>query len=359
MYSTISGISPIFHIHKGVYYFMNQNKSILNPPLTLEDALGKEVTKEQALFSLQTDSDAYQKYLSFPPSVQEDILGFIAGQHGLKITYDSFFQTILSPYMHPKRVESLLSAIFDEEVHIKDILPREGNRMIEDGSLIIMDILVQLSNGSYINVEMQKYGYLFPGERSDCYVADFIMRQYNKLKNEKKKKFSYKDMKPFHIIVLMSNSSSAFLDVAPAYIHNEQTSYDSGAKVTSLSHIKYISLDTFHNEVHNISNKLDAWLTFLSLDKSEDIVSLINSYPEFMELYQEIAALRTKPKELISMYSEALAIADKNTVKLMIDDMKEQVTNLTAEVAEKDAENKALRKQIEELQAQLVTSNAH
>ena len=80
------------------------------------------------------------------------------------------------------------------------------------------------------------------------------------------------------------------------------------------------------------------------------------------------------------MYSEARAIADKNTVKLMIDDMKEQVTNLTAEVAEKnavimekdaaimekdvaimekDAENKALRKQIEELQAQLVTSNAH
>ncbi len=36
------------------------------------------------------------------------------------------------------------------------------------------------------------------------------------------------------------------------------------------------------------------------------------------------------------MYSEALAIADKNTVKLMIDEMKEQVTNLTNEVAVKD-----------------------
>ena len=54
-------------------------------------------------------------------------------------------------------------------------------------------------------------------------------------KNEKKEKFTYKDMKPFYIIVLMSNSSSAFLDVSPAYIHNEQTTYDSGAKVTSLS----------------------------------------------------------------------------------------------------------------------------
>lgn len=84
------------------------------------------------------------------------------------------------------------------------------------------------------------------------------MRQYNKLKSEKKENFTYKDMKPFYIIVLMSNSSSAFLDVSPTYIHNEQTTYDSGAKVTSLSHIKYISLDTFHKTVHNITNKLDA-----------------------------------------------------------------------------------------------------
>lgn len=260
--------------------------------------------------------------------------------------------------------------------------------MVEDGSLIIMDILLQLSNGTYINVEMQKYGYLFPGERSDCYAADFIMRQYNKLKDEKKHSFSYKDMKPFYIIVLMANSSSAFLDVTPAYIHNEQTTYDSGAKVTSLSHIKYISLDTFHKSVHNITNRLDAWLTFLSSDKPEDIVSLINAYPEFMELYKDISEFRIKPKELIHMYSEALAIADRNTVKLMIDEMKEQadvlktqtlalktqVETLTAEkelilreidstlkekdsaLKEKEVENESLRKQIEELKAQLSNS---
>lgn len=52
--------------------------------------------------------------------------------------------------------------------------------------------------------------------------------------------------------------------------------------------------------------------------------------------YTSLDTFRTKPKELISMYSEALAIADKNTVKLMIDEMKEQVTNLTNEVAVKD-----------------------
>lgn len=368
-----------------------KNETILSRNLTLKDALGKEFSVEQAISLIQADEVTYRKYLSFPEAVQKDILGFIVGQHGLKITYDSFFQSILSPHLHPRRIESLLSAIFEDEVHIKEVLPREGNQMAEDGSLIIMDILLQLSNNTYINVEMQKYGYLFPGERSDCYAADFIMRQYNKLKDEKKDHFSYKDMKPFYIIVLMANSSSAFLKVAPAYIHNEITTYDSGARVTSLSHIKYISLDTFHKSVHNITNKLDAWLTFLSSDKPEDIISLINAYPEFMELYQDISTFRTKPKELIHMYSEALAIADRNTVKLMIDEMKEQLNELTNEkdtvlkelnsaikekdcaikekdsaIREKDSaireknrvlkENESLQRQIEELKAQCAKS---
>ena len=36
------------------------------------------------------------------------------------------------------------------------------------------------------------------------------------------------------------------------------------------------------------------------------------------------------------MYSEALAIADRNTVRLMIDEMNNQVNNLTNEIAEKE-----------------------
>lgn len=80
---------------------MNQvkNKSIHSSHLTLEDALSKEITKEEALLSIQSDDVTKEKYQKFPETVQEDILGFIRGQHGLKITYDSFFQTILSPSM--------------------------------------------------------------------------------------------------------------------------------------------------------------------------------------------------------------------------------------------------------------------
>ena len=42
------------------------------------------------------------------------------------------------------------------------------------------------------NVEVQKVGYLFPGQRSACYSADLLLRQYKRVKSEKKKSFSYR-----------------------------------------------------------------------------------------------------------------------------------------------------------------------
>lgn len=295
---------------------------------------GPRSSLEEALDLIKSDPETYHRFLTFPIGEQEKVLSFIAGQRGLKIVYDSFFQKIMSPTLHPERLESFLSELLGETVHIEKVLPREGIRIADEASLIIMDILVQLSGGSRVNMKMQKIGLYFPGERSNCYAADAIMRQYTELKGKLKENFSYNEMKPFYLIVLMEQSSAPFKKVAPNYIHTEQIFYDSGAKVTSLSKIKYISLDTFRNTVHNIDNKLQAWLTFFSSEEPADIIALINAYPEFRELYQEIAEFRTNPKELIYMYSEALAIADRNTVRLMIDDMQEELASLTKQVAD-------------------------
>ncbi|MCM1100177.1 MAG: Rpn family recombination-promoting nuclease/putative transposase [Clostridium sp.] len=241
----------------------------------------------------------------------------------------------------------------EDRVHIEKVLPREGIRMADEAGLIIMDILLQLSDGSRVNVEMQKLGLYFPGERSSCYAADAIMRQYTELKNRLKERFSYREIKPFYLIILMEHSSTPFKQVAPAFIHTEQSQYDSGAAVTSLFKIKYISLDTFKNSVHNISNRLQAWLTFFSSDEPADIIALITAYPEFRELYREIAEFRTNPKELIHMYSEALAIADRNTIRLMIDDMQEELATLTDQVAAKNNELATKNGEIAALKAEL------
>lgn len=171
------------------------------------------------------------------------------------------------------------------------------------------------------------------------------------MKAEKGQEFSYKDMRPYYQIVLMEESSRNFKKVAPYYIHREQTTYDSGAEVTTLWHTMYVSLDTFHKVVQNIDNRLHAWLTFLSSDEPVDIINLITLYPEFRELYQEIAQFRKNPKELIYMYSEALAIMDRNTIQLTLEaelnDAKEQIAEKDKLLADKD---NVIAKQLAELE---------
>ncbi len=49
-----------------------------------------------------------------------------------------------------------------------------------------MDIVVELSTGSIANVQVQKLGHAFPGQRCACYSADLLLRQYKRVKSEKK-----------------------------------------------------------------------------------------------------------------------------------------------------------------------------
>lgn len=328
--------------------------------ISISDILGSPQKKADAIALLQQDKETYLRFLDFPMEEQKQILSFLEGSRGLPILYDNFFKKIMDPVLHPERLESFLSAILNQPIHIHTILPREGNKLTDSGSLVIMDILVELIDGSIINIEMQKIGYAFPGERSCCYISDLIMRQYNRVKSEAQKNFSFKDLKPVYLIVLMEKSSSEFLDVAPHYIHRGTTVFDSNAAVHALGNIIYISLDTFHFVVQNISTELEAWLTFLSSDQPSDILKLVNKFPKFKSYYADIVAFRQHPKELIYMFSEALTIMDRNTVKYMCEEQKKEIASLTAELAKRESDlakkNSDLAKKdslIKSLQAEL------
>ncbi|MCI6243620.1 MAG: hypothetical protein MR646_10120 [Agathobacter sp.] len=78
----------------------------------------------------------------------------------------------------------------------------------------------------------------------------------------------------------------------------------------------------------NISTELDAWLTFFSCTDAEPIVRLVQKYPKFLEYYKDLAVFRTKPKELIYMFSEALEILDRNTANYMIDEMAQEMKSV-------------------------------
>jgi len=200
---------------------------------------------------------------------------------------------------------------------------------------------------------MQKIGYAFTGERSSCYISDMIMRQYNRVKARQQKKFKFNQMKPVYLVVLLEKSTSEFLRVAPAFIHRLQNTFDSGVKVNMLSNLVYISLDTFQDVRENISDKMVAWLTFLSSDKPEDIIRLVDAYPEFKECYRDIIYFRKNPEELMTMFSEALIQMDKNTVQYMIEEQQKELEQQRMELEENKKELEENKKELEENKKEL------
>ena len=197
-----------------------------------------------------------------------------------------------------------------------------------------MDILVKLEDGSYCNIEVQKIGYAFPGERAACYSADLLLRQYKTARSKKKEKFTYKDVKNVYTIVLIDKSTGDFHDFQEVYKHNFQQQSDTGLEMNLLQKYVFIPLDLFRNNMQNkgIRNKMDAWLAFLSMDDPDMIIQLITEYPEFKAMYQQAYEICRNVEALMGIFSEELRIMDRNTVKYMVDQMQEEIDSQRQEI---------------------------
>ena len=103
----------------------------------------------------------------------------------------------------------------------------------------------------------------------------------------------------------------------------------------------------------NIVTELDAWLTFFSCTDGEHIVRLVQEYPKFLEYYKDIAVFRTKPKELIYMFSEALEILDRNTANYMIDELAQEVKSVKEELDSAKSELDSAKSELDSTKSEL------
>lgn len=278
----------------------------------------------------------WEKFLKLSAELQKELLGFCVGEHGVKVTYDPVFQRVFHPNKHPERMESFLSSFLGRTVRIIDILPRQGTQMVEKGSFVIMDALVQLDDGSYANVEMQKIGYQFPLARTDCYVSDIIMRQYEWRRAELGKEFDFRKLQKVYCIILMEQSPGEFHTAGGSYIHKRSFYFNTGIfrDNPGLHEEYFICLDIFHSNAHNItkySTVLDAWLTFFSATERNCIKELVRNFPMFLPVYQEITDFVKEPEELMHMFSEALYIMDHNAERLMVSELRDEVNTVKNE----------------------------
>ena len=133
--------------------------------------------REELLAEIAKNEMLREMFAGLEKEQQEEFLDICTGVRGLKFLYDGFFKEILNPEYVPERFNDFLSCLLGERVKVLKVLPGDSTRIADETSLLITDIVVELEDGSIANVEMQKIGYLFPGQRCACYSADLLLRQ--------------------------------------------------------------------------------------------------------------------------------------------------------------------------------------
>ena len=318
---------------------------------------------------------------------------FLKGKKSLPLLYDPFFKKIFNPTERRDRLSELVSCLLGQKVTVLEVFPNEDSQFL--GVMIIMDMVVLMADGSIANIEIQKISYDFPAERISCYSADLVLRQYKMItgKNQVGKhelsmngssKPSYKDMRKVHTIILFEDSNKSLIsDMDRAlYFHVGKTKFNTGIKIELLQDFVLVSLDTFrkyrysdikegrteimnydydssqyNNELVSEKMKRDR-LKFLSLfvaETPQEIDKLVETFPDLESVRQDINEYLERPGEVLSMFSEALRILDRNTAELMVDRMKDEIVDLREQNDElkalsdkKDAEIARLKKLLEE-----------
>lgn len=185
----------------------------------LSEILGEAKSREEVMQEIKSNRVVYPIFLDLKKEHQEQFVEFCMGVRGMKMTYDNFFKFIFNAESHPERLSKMLSVILGRPLKVKRALPLEHMRITEKGSLLILDIIVEFDTGELADVEIQKIGYLFPGQRAACYSADMLMRQYEREKSIRGEDFTYKDLKKVYTIVFVENSSNEFWAMPDQYVH--------------------------------------------------------------------------------------------------------------------------------------------
>ena len=89
------------------------------------------------------------------------------------------------------------------------------------------------------------------------------------------------------------------------------------------------------------------------MDDPETIIEIIEKYPDFKEMYEQAYDVCRNIEEVMQMFSKELLELDRNTVKLMIDDMQKQIEEKDEQLNQKDEQIRELDEQLRQLDEQI------
>ena len=144
-------------------------------------------------------------------------------------------------------------------------------------------------------------------------------------------------------------SPTEFYEYPDTYYHFFEQKSNTGLHMEFLQKYLFIPLDIFRKSKQNkdIKDKRDAWLTLFSSDEPEAIIGLMETYPEFREIYEEGYEICRNVERVMEMFSKELYELDRNTVQYMIDEMQDTIDAQRDELNERNRTITELREEHE------------
>lgn len=111
-------------------------------------------TRKEVLTEINQRPELMALFQHWKEEHQQEFLDFCTGVRGIKVLYDFMFKEILNPETAPERINDFLSLLLEQTITILAVLPNDSPRIADESSLLITDIVVELVDGSIVNIEV-------------------------------------------------------------------------------------------------------------------------------------------------------------------------------------------------------------
>ncbi len=303
----------------------------------LKDYFPSIWTMEEWESCLQTDVKLQKIFRAWSQGQQEEFLDLCTGVQGADMLQSAFFQAV----MDPERMQDLLSAVFQKKIQKLDMEEewQDGQELICLGA----GLRLEFEDGKTASVEIWKAGSSFSGQECACHAAQLLARRCQEKKQERGRKFRYRDVGKVCTVVLLKDCHAKMERTPGTYLYTGRAGFEADAE--SLQDYYLLDLDLYQQESmdKDIQGRLDAWMAFLGCSHPEKIVQLIKTYPCFRGMYEQAYALCRDAQKLIHIFEAEFRHREKDQDRRAMDEM-ERVIDRLAMQHQEDCEALKLQK---------------
>ena len=119
----------------------------------------------------------------------------------MKMLYDGFFKEVMNPEYAPRRLGDFLSEVLGAAVRVKNVLPNDTTRLTDESFPACLGHRRRVRGWPHRQCGSPE-DWLSVLRRAERLVisADLLLRQYKRLRDERKKQFSYRDIHTVYTI---------------------------------------------------------------------------------------------------------------------------------------------------------------